>query len=331
MQATLASRLALDVVSPASDHEVSRNLLKQAGVDADDIPAVTKDRHREIRNKTFLIHAKQREIAGLEPDAPELPALRQECLDAESSLVRLHRVGVADFEQHFRGLLEAGLDPDKATRRAEALAEVVFRARRSVDVEHDFDPARALGLRLKEERRPGGAAVQVRIKEVQAAGLKGKIRPDMLLLAVNGRDLAGKDMDAVTTLLGEEKQRAEAAGEVLTLRFRLHDCTAMGLSGGDDDVGGTAGAAAGGGSDGTRRSSSSWPYKRRAGACGGRFKSWGGNSSQSAARTSRIVPRRRKRSGYEAWYATCSNNSSLGTPRLAHYLGRTGLRSSRRS
>jgi len=100
----------------------------------------------------------------------------------------------------------------------------------AVFVEHDFIHPGPLGLRLRQDEKEVGTFMGhkehvVRVKEVNNPELKGKIRPDMLLYAVNKATLVGLTIEEAMYQIGEEKKRCLSSGETMTLKLRLTDAT----------------------------------------------------------------------------------------------------------
>jgi hypothetical protein len=76
-------------------------------------------------------------------------------------------------------------------------------------VEHDFVKPGPLGLRLRQDESTVGTfAGSVRIKTVTNKELQGKVRPDMLLFAVNELDLVGLGMEEAMEKIAAEKSDA---------------------------------------------------------------------------------------------------------------------------
>ena len=99
-------------------------------------------------------------------------------------------------------------------------------------MEHDFIHPGPLGLRLRQDEKEVGTFLGhkesvVRVKEVSNKELQGKVRPDMLLYAVNEISLVGLSIEEAMHQIGAEKKRCLSERKAMTLKLRLTDSTTV--------------------------------------------------------------------------------------------------------
>ena len=194
---------------------------------------MSKVRQAEIRAAWVDIRAKQREIDALPPDSPSKYEEHRELHHAQSQLVALHQISSTDFESHFSELLSpslgrAPMEGGDLEKKARVVGMEIFKRRRTLEVEHDFVTFdQSIGLRLKQDEEDEGVTC-VRIKEVHNAALEGKVRPNMILHAVNDVSLLGVGLDDATETISIEKERSKRGGVPLTIKLRCEDITRIG-------------------------------------------------------------------------------------------------------
>jgi hypothetical protein len=177
----------------------------------------------EKGNYIRIDHPKAQRQAGNQEKEAQLWEAR-EC-EAEKHAARAEQVAAEEYERD-NLLLNCEAFWEGDTKLHDEMRRMISeQGEFAVFVEHDFIHPGPLGLRLRQDVGTfmGHKEHVVRVVEVNNPELKGKIRPDMLLYAVNKATLVGLTIEEAMYQIGEEKKRCLSSGETMTVKFMTDD------------------------------------------------------------------------------------------------------------